>query len=110
LAGKSITRPDFPDTTELPDSEAIEELKNTVIDWVDNRAESLDVTDVIGAVTEEIFVPYSFGYPDILRSWLELHSRAKSRDNDQAMILLEKIIETTILDHKNSGDLIKETL
>lgn len=109
MTAKTINRPDFPDTSDLDSEQAIEELRSTLSEWVVDNAGELEPEDVIGAATEEIFVPFRLTYPDILRTWLEIHAEIQGT-TDEAQILIEKIIEITILDESESGDLIKDTL
>lgn len=110
MSTQSSAYPDFPDTSELTEDEAIKALKRSMSSWIMTNAEELEPTQVIAPATEEVFVPYRFTYPDILRTWLELHADAQDGDDADAQILLEKVIETTILDEAESGDLIRDTL
>lgn len=110
MAPESATYPSFPDTSELDQDEAVQSLTGTLSSWILNNASELNPTEAIGPATEEIFVPYRFTYADILRTWLELHAEAQKEQDDDAQILLEKIIETTILDQAETGNLIRDTL
>lgn len=92
---QAIRRPDWPDTRDMDPDRAIDRLTTALSSWVLENASDLELVDIIGAAVEEIFVPYRLTYPDILRTWLDLHADAQKSDGNDAPILFERIIEIT---------------
>jgi hypothetical protein len=84
------------------------ELKQKITKWILNNSNEITVDETISPMTGELFVPYKYNYPDILRAWLEIHARAQKQENEKAMQLIEKIIEITITQEEKTGTLIKD--
>jgi hypothetical protein len=97
---------DYPDLT---NKTAENEIFDSIAFWILNNSETLSVSEAIAPMAGELFVPFKYNYPDILRSWLRIHSLAQEKEKNETMILCEKIIEITVLEENNSGRLHSET-
>jgi hypothetical protein len=96
----------YPD---ISDDASEDEIRDRIQNWIIQNAGSLHLNEAVSPMVGELFVPFRYGYQDILRTWLMVHARSREQDNEPAMNLMEKVIEKTVTQESRTGTLLVES-